>query len=89
MAAKARTTHQEAHDLGRQPPGRPRAATGSDGAAPSPALMLQQALDAEIGGAADLGEVRRWPALATVGFVVVTCGAFWAAVAIGVARALG
>lgn len=88
MAAKARTTNEAAHRPAHRARSRPRAATGAEGAAPSPALMLQQALDAEMAGVADMAE-RRWPAVATLGFIVLTCGAFWAVVAAGVARAFG
>ena len=64
-------------------PIRLRTASDADHAAPSPALMLQQALSAELHPELE----AKWHPAATIGFVVVTCGAFWATVAIAVARA--
>ncbi len=46
----------------------------------SPALELQGRI------AADLTQRGKWPPLATLGFVVGTCGGFWTLVAWGVAR---
>lgn len=88
MAAKARTINTATHGPAVRARTRPRAATGAEGAAPSPALMLQQALDAEMSSAPDMAQ-RKWPPAATAAFIVVTCGGFWAAVALGVAQALG
>jgi hypothetical protein len=88
MAAKAWTTNDPGRGVAVRVNSRPRAATGAEGAAPSPALMLQQALDAEMAGVADI-EPRKWPPAATAAFILLTCGAFWAAVAMGVARAFG
>jgi len=53
-------------------------------ATPSPALILQQTLSAELSEP----EVRKWPPAATVAFVVATCGAFWALVGFGIVAAL-
>lgn len=88
MAAKARTTNPATNAPYRRAPARPREATGAEGAAPSPALMLQRALGAEMSAVAQ-AEPGKWPPAATLAFIVVTCGGFWAAVAMGVARALG
>lgn len=59
--------------------GRPRPAPASETAAAttSPALVLQEVLS---GGLAE-PEVKKWPPIATLGFILVTCGGFWAAVA--------
>jgi hypothetical protein len=50
----------------------------------SPARILQQDLT---GAWAQPGQ-HRWSARKTVAFIVLTCGAFWAAVAYGVAHLL-
>jgi hypothetical protein len=59
-------------------------AASDEPAQPSPARILQQVI------ADDLSEprVRKWPPLATAAFIIVTCGSFWFAVGIGVARGL-
>ena len=31
-------------------------------------------------------EIKKWPPLATLAFIVVTCGAFWTAVILGVSQ---
>ena len=95
MAARARTSLDES--LGHQARGDASrvlaTATEDHAAAPSPALTLQQTLATTmyLGEAACLGEaaqIRKWPPIATLAFVVVTCGAFWTAVALGVSRLL-
>jgi hypothetical protein len=59
---------------------RPVLAGQSARSARSPALELQAQLSA------DLDARGRWPPLATLAFVVGTCGGFWTAVAWGVSR---
>jgi hypothetical protein len=86
MAARARRS--TSGDCGLQAGAAPRArsvrtATEDHAGAPSPALTLQQALATEILG---VEEPRKWAPIATLGFIVATCGAFWAAVAFGVSR---
>ena len=58
---------------------RPTAASALDAATPSPARMLQEALGVEL----PEPEVKKWPPIATLGFIVATCGSFWAVVAFG------
>jgi hypothetical protein len=62
--------------------GQPAPATGAEMAVPPPTHRLQELLEARV-----LAEGRfvepsepRWPPLATLAFVVATCGSFWAAV---------
>ena len=50
------------------------------GAGTSPARALQDALTVEF---AENQPDRRWSKRATLAFVVATCGAFWAAVGLG------
>jgi hypothetical protein len=87
MGARARKTDKatslETPVVGPARP-RPQPASAGDAAAPSPALQLQQALHAEVAAP----EVKKWPPAATLGFIVVTCGAFWGLVALGLAAAL-
>ena len=88
MAARARNTLDSAAAPVARVSGRPRMASGAEGAAPSPALMLQQALTAELNDA-ERDPSGKWPPAATAAFVVVTCGAFWAAVGLALSRAFG
>lgn len=82
MAAKAEVFHG---DHGAAPPARRlEAANASHAFQPSPALMLQDSLSCEL-NAGEAGP--KWPALATLAFMAVTCGVFWTAVALGVSRA--
>ncbi len=83
MAARARQIDTSTQAAPARARPKPRAASGEDQAAPSPALMLQQALAAEILPAEP---ERKWPAAATLGFIVMTCGAFWATVAVALTR---
>ncbi len=89
MAARARTFTDGGH--GHQArSAAPRAkklqaATADHAAAPSPALAMQQALATEV----FLGEAPaslEWRRIAAAAFIAVACGAFWAAVALGVSR---
>jgi hypothetical protein len=50
--------------------------------APSPAMALQQALEAEFSAQPQ----RKWPPVATLGFVLATCGGFWTLFGLAVAR---
>ncbi len=52
---------------------------------PSPARALQGRLSA---GLSDPPVEKKWPRSATVAFVIVTCGAFWALVYWGVSTLL-
>jgi hypothetical protein len=87
MAARARNPIESVQPPHRDAAGRPRMASGAEGAAPSPALMLQQALSAELNMARS--EPGKWPPVATVAFITVTCGAFWTAVGVAVSRMAG
>lgn len=62
---------------------KPKPASQTDDAAPSPALILQKHVHG-----LDASEPRKWPPAVTLGFIVVTCGAFWALVALGIGAAL-
>jgi hypothetical protein len=88
MAANARKIGEVEHALDEVQPAPPRAAPASlqaDSApTPSPALILQQALE---GGLAE-PEVKKWPPAATLAFILITCGAFWALVGFGVSLVL-
>lgn len=87
MAARARqagdTRPVEQVDAQLERP-RPTVVSDNDGAAPSPALMLQRALHE---GLAE-PRIKKWPPIATLGFILATCGGFWAAVAFGAAQLL-
>jgi len=65
-----------------------RVADASDRAHPSPARALQDSLlpDALSADAMDID--GRWHPAATLGFVVVTCGGFWAVLAVTVTHLL-
>jgi hypothetical protein len=52
-------------------------------ASPSPALELQAALENRLSARED-----RWPPAATAGFILATCGSFWALVFTVVSRLL-
>jgi hypothetical protein len=62
-----------------------QAASGWEAPSPSPALMLQDALSAEMAAP----QVRRWPPLATMSFVTSACGAFWLLTLWAILRGLG
>ncbi len=60
------------------------ASAESDGdASPSPALELRAALESRLRAGDD-----RWPPAATAGFILATCGSFWALVFTVVSRLL-
>ena len=50
----------------------------------SPAVHLQQFLEAELAAP----PVRKWPPAATLAFIVLTCGGFWAAVVVAALKLL-
>ena len=83
MAARARQIDASTQAAPARAHARPRTASGDDQATLSPALMLQQALAAEI---LPIEPERKWPAAATLGFIVMTCGGFWATVAVALTR---
>jgi hypothetical protein len=61
-------------------------APAMEGATPvgSPAVHLQQFLEAELAAP----PVRKWPPAATLAFIVLTCGGFWAAVVVAALKLL-
>lgn len=78
MAARRKIAdHQPVSGRGRTGP---TLASQQAGGAPSPARELQSRL------AAELANERQWSPLATIGFVVATCGGFWSLAAWGVSR---
>jgi hypothetical protein len=62
----------------------PALASGDEASPPSPVQDLQLALEAEFGPA----ELRKWPPIATLGFIVGVCGGFWGLVAVTVLRVI-
>ena len=61
-----------------------RLAKGNEPAVESPARVMQQNLD----GAWCRPTVEPWSARRTLGFILLTCGAFWTAVAIAATHVL-
>jgi hypothetical protein len=62
------------------------AATGEEASAGSNVRELQELVEARL---LDFEpDVGKWPPAATIGFVLVTCGGFWAAVGLIVAHLL-
>jgi hypothetical protein len=61
-----------------------RLARGNEPAVESPARLLQR----DLSGALAQSRAERWSARKTTAFIVLSCGAFWAAVAYGIARLL-
>jgi hypothetical protein len=77
--ARARTDHAPVRKRAKR--GDARLVKGNERAVESPARQLQQ----DLSGAWRAGSrEERWSARKTVGFIVVTCGLFWAAVAVAV-----
>lgn len=77
--ARARTDHAPVRKRTKR--GAARLAKGNEPAVESPARVLQQDLSGAW-NAPPRGD--RWSARKTVGFIVLTCGLFWAAVAVAV-----
>lgn len=76
--ARARPDHAPVRKRARR--GAARLAKGNEPAVDSPARLLQQ----DLSGVWAAPRRDRWSARRTVGFIVLTCGLFWAAVAVAV-----
>jgi hypothetical protein len=68
----------------------PVVATGAEVAVPPPAHKLQGLVEARLLADGDFAEPSepRWPPIATLAFVVATCGGFWAVVIFAAAHLL-
>jgi hypothetical protein len=65
-----------------------RVAGASDTAHPSPARALQESLMPDAASALEPAIEGKWHPAASLGFVLLTCGGFWTAVAVGVSYLL-
>jgi hypothetical protein len=64
-----------------------RLAGAQDQAAPSPALQWREALPEQWAQSQrHAAKPAKWSTRRTLGFIALSCGGFWACVAIGVAR---
>jgi len=85
MGGEARSKPQISPGESKRSPQRLRPVSAADADTPSPALMLQRALSAELEGERE----AKWSPAATLTFIGVTCGAFWTLVIVGLTRAAG
>jgi hypothetical protein len=65
-----------------------RVAGASDMAHPSPARALQKSLIPEVANASEPAIEGKWHPAASLGFILLTCGGFWTAVAVGLSHLL-
>jgi hypothetical protein len=70
--------------------GQPAPVTGAETAVPPPTHRLQELLEARMLAEGHFAEPSepRWPPLATLAFVVATCGSFWALVIVAATHLL-
>jgi hypothetical protein len=64
------------------------AASGSEPPVASRAQQLQTMLEARLSQDFEPPGEGKWPPAATLGFIIVTCGGFWAAVIFAASRLL-